>query len=130
MKTRLLIPLFCALLVAACTSDAGSPEDVVESYLKASMEHDVDTMRKLLVKEEAEMLQDLPDDWDERGPRTRVSFEIGKARIEGDRATVPVKHQAGDGDPIETDYTCIKQDGYWKLTLRGSRQAMESETSP
>lgn len=123
MKTRLLTVIFCALLLGACSSGTDSPEDVVEAYLNAAMEHDTETMREMLVKEEAEFLKDLPDNWAPRRTNAKVSFTVCDATINGDNATVPVTHKIGGDSEMTTRYACIRQDGQWRVSPRGSKQA-------
>ncbi len=119
MKT-LLLSLPIALLFASCGGAPDTPADVVEAYLQAAVEHDTDTMRELLVKEEAAALEDLPEGGDGAGPGGEVNFAVGEATIEGDRATVRVTYTIGGGAEIHTDYVCRRVNGVWRLSLQDS----------
>lgn len=48
----------------------------------------------------------------------KVEPKEGKAKINGDVATVPVKVTHPDGSIEIKDYTVIKEDGAWKLTFQ------------
>lgn len=126
MKT--LLPCLMFLLLASCGAPE-SPSEVVEAYLEAAVNHDTETMRELLVEAEAETLKEPAGDNGGARPSGRVNFAVAGTEIDGDHATVRVTYSVGDDAQAATDYHCVREDGRWKVSLRGSMAADGLETS-
>lgn len=103
-----------------------SPEQVVELYWRARQERSLGALRELLadnaeVGSLAEALTQTEREW-QRGRMMVVSFSVGEATVEGDRATVPVSYQqtGWDGRLIareDVTFGLCRVDGVWKVDL-------------
>jgi hypothetical protein len=111
------------------------PDQVVKQYLAAENAQDYKLIKTLLTKESAAMLP--PDDQlpkpDPAKKQNMPAFDIGKAKTEGGKTSVPVTVQASQdmGMPAQTiDVIVVKEEGKWKIDLKATlQQAMEKAMS-
>ena len=101
------------------------PDQVVRKYLAAQATGDYATLKALLTQASADQLfppgQPLPEP-DKSAPVP--DMEIGKASINGNRASVPVKLKQGEatfGMPEQSiDMILAKEGGEWKVDLKAT----------
>jgi hypothetical protein len=142
-KTGLIIGIVAGLLLIAAaivaailllrgsddTASSDDPTETVQNYIDAGQDGDceaavaalTDDLQKQIDADcdkdfdPAKSLEDLgvnPDDLD---------YKVGKAEIDGDKATVPVTVSGlgdalGGQDEISSDYQLVKQDGTWLIS--------------
>ena len=126
-----LIFLFGAAIMViafACKSGPSSndPKATLMSFFKALSKKDLTEARKYATKESEGMLSMMEmglkmadtaqsRETDEEFKKfDESSMEIGEAKIEGDRATVPVKNKE-EGE--STNFILKKEDGAWKVAF-------------
>ena len=105
------------------------PDQVVRQYVAAEATDDYATMRKLLAKSSVALLP--PEDKmppKSATPKAKLpEMDIGKATVNGAKATVPVKIKSdamggyGGGDQSLT-IVLVKEDGAWKVDLLATVQ--------
>jgi hypothetical protein len=113
--------------MAACKSGAGpaaTPEAAVQMFFDKLKNADFDGAKKYATKESASFLEMMSsamkmakgmggkESEDELAKMKNAKFEIGKAKINGDMATVSV---TADGDA--KDINVKKEDGSWKVAF-------------
>ena len=106
------------------------PEQVVRRYFLAVDSGDVDALRATLTAESAAR---IPPGAKLRKPTAteQPSPDIGKARVQGDQAVVPVKTKGpvlpgmpmGAGEASE-DFVTRKENGQWKVDLLATLQGL------
>ena len=110
------------------------PDAVVRQYLLAADTQDLPTLLTLLPKAQADMLRaQLGGKMPERRSNPQAQqLEIGKAKIMGKRAYVPVKEPAAlsgfaYGQPPTTEtIVLVKEDRRWKVDLLATISAAEA----
>lgn len=135
---RLTLIVCIAVLVATlgavvgCGGDGGgdgdTPSQVVEKYLEASFNLDVDTAYDLLSSADKQNVS--KEEMQEMAGSTALEgfeydYEIVEETIEGDTATVSVKVSIGDpesgqSEEFEDVINLVKEDGKWKISIVGS----------
>lgn len=109
-----------SLLIASCNSaDKGDPKSVLTSFFAALAKKDISAARKLATDESKSMLDMMEmaskmGDKKDDGKYDNSKLEIGDAKIEGDKATIPVKEKAS-GET--TNYTLKKVGDSWKVAF-------------
>lgn len=106
-------------LMFSCKSGSGDPKMVLSSFIEALAKKDITAARKFATTDSKTML-----DMMEMGMKNEKStdskkydmtnMEFGDAKIEGDRATVPVKDKKS-GESI--NYALKKENGDWKVAF-------------
>lgn len=122
MKKVLLSAIFISTaLFTGCNSGGGDPKVVLGQFFDALSKKDMVTARKLSTADSKSML-----DLMEMGLKTenketketekydKANMEFGEAKIEGDKATVPVKEKTS-GETL--NYTLKKEEGSWKVAF-------------
>ena len=113
----------CILLafgVIGCNSNGGDPKGVLMSFFEALGKKDIEGAKKFATKDSEAMLgmmqmgmsmapKDSKDNLYDKN-----NMEYGEAKIEGDKATVPVKDKK-TGET--TNYTLKKEGGSWKVAF-------------
>jgi hypothetical protein len=134
---RLTMIVCIALLVAAMGAVVGcgggdgesgaSPSQVVEKYLQASFDLDVDAAYELLSSEDQKLLnkEDMKDMVGAELEGFEYDYEIGEETITGDTATVNVKISisdpaTGQSEEFEDALNLVKEDGEWKISFGDS----------
>lgn len=116
---RVFLAAFAAafLLLAGCNSGS-DPKSVLSDFFVALSKKDIAGARNLATEDSKSMLDmmemALKTDSSETGKYDMAKMEFGEAKIEGDKATVPVKEK----DSGETlNYTLKKEGGKWKVAF-------------
>jgi hypothetical protein len=132
---RLTMIVCIALLVAALGAVVGcgggdsgsSPSQVVEKYLEASFDKDVDAAYELMSSEDQKLLskEDMRDMVGAELEGFEYDYEIGEETISGDTATVEVKitvsdSASGQSEEFEDTLNLVKEDGEWKISFGDS----------
>lgn len=119
-KMLFAVLLLSPIFFTSCNSGAGDPKAVLSQFFEALHKKDIAAARKVCTAESSSML-DLMDmgmkkandakDNDEFNPK---SMEIGEPKIDGDKATIPVKNT----DKGETlNFILKKENGNWKVAF-------------
>jgi len=128
-----------AAIVVGCggsddtSSDADSPEDVVQAFFDASKSEDAGAACATLTTDSQDFAAAGEESCEasfqksvDSGQSTIPdSIEIGDVTTEGDTATVPV---TADGQ--DTDFTVVQEDGSWKIDLVGAAAAGGDSSAP
>lgn len=106
-------------LMFSCKTNSGDPKMVLSSFMEALAKKDMEAARKLATTDSKTML-----DMMEMGMKNEKStdskkydmanMEFGEPKIDGDRATVPVKEKTS-GETI--NYALKKENGAWKVAF-------------
>lgn len=111
-----------SLVLASCNSaDKGDPKTVLMSFFDALSKKDIAGARKLATAESKSMLDMMEmatkmggDKKEDDGKYDKSKMEFGEPKIEGDKATVPVKEKTS-GET--TNFTLKKEGGSWKVAF-------------
>lgn len=118
---KVLLAAFAGVLImfSSCKSGGGDPKTVLAEFFTKLGKKDMEGARKLATADSKQML-----DLMEMGMKTAESkefdkyaagkMEYGEAKIEGDKATVPVK-ELSNGET--TNYILKKEGGSWKVAF-------------
>ncbi len=108
------------IFAIGCNKGGGDPKAVLISFFEAMGKKDIDGAKKYATKESAAMLDfakmgmmnkevnQKDDDFN------KDNMEFGEAKIDGDKATVPVKDKKSGQ---ATNFTLKKEDGAWKVAF-------------
>lgn len=117
---RVFLAAFSAafLLLAGCNSGGDDPKSVLSDFFDALSKKNLTEARKLATEDSKSMLDmmemAMKTDSSETAKYDMNKMEFGEAKIEGDKATVPVKEK----DSGETmNYTLKKEAGSWKVAF-------------
>lgn len=106
--------------VISCNTNSSNPKGVLMSFFDALMKKDIEGAKKYATKDSEAMLgmiqmgmSMMPDSTKEK-TYDKNNMEFGDAKIEGDKATVPVKDKKS-GET--TNYTLRKEGGSWKVAF-------------
>ncbi len=122
MKKLLIAAVVCtAVFLSGCKStDSSDPKAVLMSFFDALAKKDISGAKKLATAESKDML-DMIDmgmkmggDKKDEGKYDKSKMEFGDAKIEGDKATVPVKDKTSSET---TNFTLKKEGGGWKVAF-------------
>ena len=117
--------LFAVVMISTvsfygCNSGAGDPKAVLGQFFSALSKNDIEGARKLATKDSKQMI-DLMEMGMKMGKDKKESdkfktdnMEIGDAKIDGDKAVIPVKEKT-TGESL--NYTLKKEDGSWKVAF-------------
>ena len=110
-----------ALYLTGCNSTPNEPKAVLMSFFDALSKKDFSTAKKLSTAESQSMfaLMEMGMKANENKKETddkydKSKMEFGDAKIEGDKATVPVKDK-NSGET--TNFTLKKESGSWKVAF-------------
>lgn len=119
-KIILSVATILAFGIIACNSNSSDPKGVLESFMDALMKKDIEGAKKYATKDSEAMLGMLqmgmsmnPKDQKDT-TYDKTNMEFGDAKIEGDKATVPVKDKRS-GETV--NYILKKEDGAWKVAF-------------
>ena len=118
-KLILAVLVISTSLMFSCKSNSGDPKMVLSSFMEALAKKDIAAARKLSTTDSKMML-----DMMEMGMKNEQStdskkydmanMEFGEPKIDGDKATVPVKEKT-TGESI--NYALKKENGEWKVAF-------------
>ncbi len=119
-KIILSAVILLAFGVIGCNSSSGDPKGVLMSFFEALGKKDIEGAKKYATKDSEAMLGMMqmgmsmaPKDTKEP-LYDKNNMEYGEAKIEGDKATVPVKDKKS-GET--TNYSLKKEGGTWKVAF-------------
>ncbi len=132
---KMIVPVFIiasAIFFAGCGGSAGDPKATLVSFFDALGKKDIEGAKKLATAESQSMLgmMEMAMKMDKGENKDMDKFdkskmEIGDVKIDGDKATVPVKEkESGE----LTNFTLKKEEGKWKVAFDKST-IMEMATS-
>lgn len=120
-----------------------TPEKTMEQFMAASMAGDEEAVKACLSSDSQPMASGAARGMGAfgRGPRGRgaggdeekpqVDYEIGQAKTEGKRATVPLTMQAPEGvsqgtgmTEFTVNYVLLREDGKWKIDFGETMEEM------
>lgn len=119
-KINLLFILLSTMLLNACNNSSNDPKVTLSSFFDALSKQDFVSARKLATTESKSMLDlmetgskmDNSNKTNEKYDKSKMDF--GDAKIEGDKAVVPVKEiQSGE----TLNFTLKKENGSWKVAF-------------
>jgi len=119
-KIILSVATILAFGIIGCNSNSNDPKGVLMNFMDALMKKDIEGAKKYATKDSESMLgmiqmgMSMAPDSTKDNTYDKNSMEFGDAKIEGDKATVPVKEKKS-GET--TNYTLKKEDGVWKVAF-------------
>lgn len=120
-KIILSVAVILAIGVIGCNSSSSSdPKGVLVSFMEALGKKDIEGAKKYATKDSEAMLgmiqmgMNMAPDSVKDKTYDKNNMEFGDAKIEGDKATVPVKDKTS-GETLM--YTLKKESGAWKVAF-------------
>ena len=117
---KVLLAAFAGVLImfSSCKSGGGDPKSVLAEFFTLLSKKDLAGARKLATADSKTMLDmmemGMKTDSKELEKYDASKMEYGEAKIEGDKATVPVKEK-DSGETI--NYVLKKEGGSWKVAF-------------
>lgn len=118
-KFLLAMVVLSSVSFTGCKSGGGDPKVVLEQFFDALSKNNMEAARKLATKDSKTMIDmmemgmKMGKDKKESEKFGKENMEIGEAKIDGDKAVVPVK----DKTTGIMNYTLKKEDGSWKVAF-------------
>ena len=106
--------------IAGCNTNSSDPKGVLMSFFDALGKKDIEGAKKYATKDSEAMLgmiqmgMSMAPDSTKDMKYDKSNMEFGDAKIDGDKATVPVKDKKS-GET--TTYTLKKESGAWKVAF-------------
>lgn len=119
-KILFAIVMLSTVSLFSCNSGGGDPKAVLGQFFDALSKNDIEAARKLATKDSKQMIDmmemgmKMAKDKKESDKFKKENMEIGEAKIDGDKAVVPVKEKES-GESL--NYTLKKEDGGWKVAF-------------
>lgn len=119
-KLFLAAALLSTAFLFSCKSGGSDPKVVLQSFFEALSKKDIAAARKLATEDSKQMLDmmemgmKMANDSKETEKYDKANMEYGEAKIEGDKATIPVKEKKS-GESMT--YTLKKVNGEWKVAF-------------
>jgi ketosteroid isomerase-like protein len=120
-KIVMAAAVLTAVLFTGCSgAGGGDPKTVLMAFFEALMKKDMDGAKKLATKDSEamfslmEMGMKMAKDSKDMEKFDKTKMEFGEAKIEGDKATVPVK-DISSGE--STNFILKKENGGWKVAF-------------
>ncbi len=121
-KIFMAAAVITTVLITGCNSGGGDPKTVLMAFFDALGKKDITAAKKLATKESEQMFslmemgmnmaKDSKDNEMEKFDKAKMDF--GEAKIEGDKATVPVKEKSSGES---TNFILKKESGSWKVAF-------------
>lgn len=119
---KILLATFAlaAIMIAGCKSQSDDPKTVLVSFFEALGKKDITKAKSLATKDSESMIGMIEMGMNmakgkEEMPKFDVNdMEFGEVKIDGDKATVPVKEKKS-GESM--NYTLKKESGKWKVAF-------------
>ncbi len=118
-KILLAIVVLSTFSLNGCKSGGGDPKVVLEQFFDALSKNNIEAARKLATKDSKSMIDmmemgmKMGNSKKESEKFSKANMEIGEAKIDGDKAIVPVKEK----NTGTMNYTLKKEDGSWKVAF-------------
>ncbi|MBS1927371.1 MAG: DUF4878 domain-containing protein [Chitinophagaceae bacterium] len=109
-----------AILYVGCKSQAEDPKSVLVQFFEALGKKDIAKAKTLATKDSESMISmiemgmNMAKDKEEMPKFNANDMEFGEAKIDGDKATIPVKEKKS-GETM--NYTLKKESGKWKVAF-------------
>lgn len=120
-KILFAVVMLSAICFSGCNpGGSGDPKAVLGQFFTALSKNDIDGARKLATKDSKSMIDmmemgmKMGKDKKESDKFNKDNMEIGDAKIDGDKAVVPVKEKT-TGETL--NYNLKKEDGSWKVAF-------------
>lgn len=119
-KILAAIVLLSGVSFFGCNTGGGDPKGTLVQFFTALSKNDIEGARKLATKDSKSMIDmmemgmKMDKDKKEADKFNKDNMEIGEAKIDGDKAVVPVKEKTS-GETL--NYTLKKEDGSWKVAF-------------
>jgi len=119
-KIILSVAVLLTFGIVGCNSSSSDPTGVLKNFMEALGKKDIEGAKKYATKDSEAMLGMIQMGMSMAPKDTKDStydkdnLEYGDAKIEGDKATVPVKNKKS-GET--TNYTLKKENGAWKVAF-------------
>ena len=119
-KIILSVAVLLAFGVIGCKTNSSDPRGVLMSFMDALGKKDIEGAKKFATKDSEAMLgmiqmgMSMAPDSTKDMKYDKSNMEFGDAKIDGDKATVPVKDKKS-GETI--NYTLKKENGAWKVAF-------------
>lgn len=112
--------LSSAIMFSSCGGGAGDPKETLSAFFDAMGKKDLESARKLATADSKSMIDmmEMAMKMDKSNKTDddfkKENMEFGEAKIEGDKATVPVKNKKKDES---VNFTLKKEEGKWKVAF-------------
>jgi delta 1-pyrroline-5-carboxylate dehydrogenase len=123
--------LCSVILFSGCGSSGGDPKAALTAFFDAMGKKDMEAARKLATADSKAMLDmiemgmKMAKDQKQDDQFDKSRMEFGEAKIDGDKATVPVKDKKSGES---TSFSLKKEEGQWKVAFdKSSIMQMASE---
>jgi hypothetical protein len=119
-KILLAIAMLSSVSFFSCNSGGGDPKAVLAQFFDALSKNDIEGARKLATKDSKSMIDmmemgmKMGKDKKDSEKFNKNNMEFGEAKIDGDKAVVPVKEKTS-GETL--NYNLKKEDGGWKVAF-------------
>ncbi len=120
-KILLAILMLSTVTFFSCKSGGGDPKATLVSFFDALSKNDMEAARKLATKDSKSMIDMIEmgmkmgkEKDKEANKFDKSKMEFGEAKIDGDKATIPVK-ETTSGETL--NYILKKEDGAWKVAF-------------
>lgn len=116
----MFVAVALSIFAIGCNKNDGDPKAVLTSFFDALSKKDIDGAKKYATKESASMLDMMKMGMQNAGADkkddeyNKENMEFGEAKVDGDKATVPVKDKKSGES---TNFTLKKEDGAWKVAF-------------
>ena len=115
-KILLAIVMLSTVSFFGCNSGGGDPKIVLGQFFEALAKNDIAAAQKLATKDSKDMIDMMSKNKDKKDSDnfSKENMEIGEAKIDGDKAIVPVKEKKS-GESM--NFTLKKEEGSWKVAF-------------
>ncbi|MFN8246909.1 MAG: DUF4878 domain-containing protein [Ferruginibacter sp.] len=119
-KIILAVAVMSTAFLFSCKSGGSDPKAVLTSFFEALSKKDIAAARKLATEDSKSMLDmvemgmKMSNDTKETEKYDKNNMEFGDVKIDGDKATVPVKEKKS-GETL--NYSLKKVNGEWKVAF-------------
>ena len=119
-KIILAVAVISTAFLFSCKSGGSDPNAVLTSFFEALSQKDIAAARKLATEDSKSMLDmvemgmKMSNDTKETEKYDKDKVEFGDEKIDGDKATVPVKEKKS-GKTL--NFSLIKEIGKWKVAM-------------
>jgi hypothetical protein len=114
------IVIFLSVFICSCktSSSDGDPKQALSQFMDALSKKDINTARSLATADSKQVLDMMEsvmkNDSTASSEYDNSTMQFGEAKVEGDKATVPVK-ETKSGETI--NYSLKKEEGKWKVAF-------------
>ncbi len=121
MKTYATFCVMILIILAGCNAGSDDPDAVLRKFFTAVTEKNVEAAKTYVTEDSEMMINMMQLGMQKGGSKTdsifsyaKENLEIGTAKIDGDKALVPVKDKRS-GET--TEFSLKKESGSWKVAF-------------